>query len=174
MELKLTKAKIEMAEQIEKFIFLWNGHPIPSILQKYDGNIEKFIDYLHTIETDPPRLMSPSTVLFLTDNTKIYGAAEIRHFLNSGLEKYGGHITFGVPECYRRCGYGFATLKAALTYAKKLNIDQLLLCCTKDNTAAAKTILKCGGILENEISVIENGCHVTGQRYWIDIQQNIV
>ena len=38
------------------------------------------------------------------------------------------------------------------------------MCCNRDNTASARTIVKNGGVLENEI--LENGVPV--QRYWIE------
>ena len=37
------------------------------------------------------------------------------------------------------------------------------MCCNKENIASAKTIIKNGGILENE--VVDNGAVI--QRYWI-------
>ena len=38
------------------------------------------------------------------------------------------------------------------------------MCCNRDNAASARTIVKNGGVLENEI--LEDGVPV--QRYWIE------
>ena len=51
----------------------------------------------------------------------------------------------------------------ALPIAKELGIDRALVTCDKNNPASAKTILRCGGVLEDER--LENGELV--QRYWI-------
>lgn len=53
----------------------------------------------------------------------------------------------------------------ALPIAKALGIDRALIVCDKDNPASSKTILRCGGILEDER--FENGKAV--QRYWIQL-----
>ena len=47
-----------------------------------------------------------------------------------------------------------------------MGIKKVLMVCDKDNIGSAKSIIKNGGILENEH--IENG--KTEQRYWIDLE----
>ena len=54
----------------------------------------------------------------------------------------------------------------ALEECKKMGIKKVLMVCDKDNIGSAKSIIKNGGILENE--QIENG--KTEQRYWIDLE----
>ena len=49
-----------------------------------------------------------------------------------------------------------------------MGIRRVLMTCDKDNIGSAKSIVKNGGILENEI-VNEDG--VTEQRYWIDLDR---
>ena len=56
-------------------------------------------------------------------------------------------------------------LALALDECKKLGIARVLICCDKDNVGSAKSILRNGGILENEI--VEDG-HII-QRYWIGL-----
>ena len=56
-------------------------------------------------------------------------------------------------------------IELALIECKKLRIDKLLMVCDKDNIASAKTIIKNGGVLENEFTK-DNG--KVEQRYWID------
>ncbi len=48
-----------------------------------------------------------------------------------------------------------------------MDMERVLLSCHKDNIASAKTILKNGGILENEIIEEDTGKII--QRYWISI-----
>ena len=56
-------------------------------------------------------------------------------------------------------------LALALDECKKLGIDKVLMCCDKDNIGSAKSIVRNGGVLENEVE--EDG-HIT-QRYWISL-----
>ena len=55
-------------------------------------------------------------------------------------------------------------IRQALPICRKLGIDKVLMVCYKDNVASRKSIIKNGGILENEIPS-DNG--KIDQRYWI-------
>ena len=67
---------------------------------------------------------------------------------------------------YRRKGYATEMIRLSLLECKKLGIDKVLMVCDKSNIASAKTIIKNGGILENEF-VDDDG--EINQRYWIDV-----
>lgn len=56
-------------------------------------------------------------------------------------------------------------LALALKECAKLNINQVLITCDKDNVASAKTIINNGSKLENELP---EGSGIT-QRYWISL-----
>jgi predicted acetyltransferase len=53
----------------------------------------------------------------------------------------------------------------ALDECKKLGIHKVLMVCSKENIASAKSIQKNGGVLENAVEV--DG--VLEQRYWIEL-----
>ena len=53
----------------------------------------------------------------------------------------------------------------SLEKCKELGIDRVLLVCDKENTGSAKSIIRNGGVLENEIK--KDGKWI--QRYWIDL-----
>jgi len=61
-------------------------------------------------------------------------------------------------------------LHLALKECKRLNLDTVLLGCYKDNAASARTILKNGGILENEVSDPRTGKII--RRYWITLKSS--
>lgn len=96
----------------------------------------------------------------------LLGAVNIRHYLNDYLLKYAGHIGDGIRPSERRKGYATEMIRLALIECKKMGIDKVLMVCDKSNIASSKTIIKNGGILENEF-VDEKG--VIQQRYWIEI-----
>ena len=85
--------------------------------------------------------------------------------LNDALLKNGGHIGDGVRPSERRKGVATKMIALALEECKKLGIDKVLMVCDKDNIGSAKSIIKNGGVLENEIA--EDG--VIEQRYWITL-----
>ncbi len=171
MALQLKKLDESMKEALADFMADWKDERVvPSSLQKYDNGFEALAEYLDTMEKDPPRLMVPSTLWFLTDGDEILGAVEVRHFLNSGLLKYGGHVGYGVSPKHRGHGYARQMVKMCMPHIKELGIDSLLICCIDTNTPSARTIENCGGVLENRVEVIRDGKAVTGLRYWVDVR----
>ena len=91
----------------------------------------------------------------------------IRHYLNEELLKTSGHIGDGIRPSERRKGYATAMIGLALQECQKLGIERVLMCCRKDNIGSAKSIVKNGGVLENEIVVDDH----LEQRYWIDLKE---
>ena len=173
MALQLKKLDKSMEGAFADFIADWQNNDeemIPSTLQKYSMGFDEFIDYLYTMENDPPRLLVPSTMWLLVDGEQILGVCEVRHFLNSGLLKYGGHIGYGVAPSHRGHGYAAKMVEMVMPFLKELNLDKVLICCVSDNVASAKTIVKAGGVLENEVEIIRNGLPKIGQRYWVEVK----
>lgn len=140
---------------------------VPYAIRKND--FHDFDYYLENLEiTEETDGKVPDTTLFcLDDDRNIFvGAVNIRHYLTKEMLVNAGHIGDGVRPSERRKGYATAMIGLALQEAKKLGISRVLMCCDKENIGSAKSIMKNGGILENEVVV--NG--TTEQRYWIDIE----
>ena len=171
MALEMKKLDRTMEKALADFIADWGSEErIPSTLQKYSDGYDAFAAHLDTMENDPPRLLVPSTMWFLTDGNEIMGVVEIRHFLNDGLLRYGGHIGYGVAPKHRGNGYARTMVKMLMPQLKELNLDRVLICCLKENIASAKSIINAGGVLENEVDIIRGGQHRTGQRYWLEVK----
>ncbi len=103
---------------------------------------------------------------FVFTHERIVGTVQIRHELNDFLFNAGGNIGYGVRPSERRKGYATKMLLFALKKCSDLGIDNVLVTCDKGNIASERTIIKCGGVFENEI-VEENGNVIL--RYWIKI-----
>ena len=108
----------------------------------------------------------PSTVFFCLDVDRniFVGAVDIRHYLNESLLFTGGHIGDGVRPSERRKGVATDMIGLALEECRRMGIDRVLMTCDKDNIGSAKSIIRNGGVLENEV-INEEG--VPEQRYWI-------
>lgn len=138
---------------------------IPYAIRKMDYH--NFEEYMETIEVihGSEALVPDSTFFCLdTDRNIFVGAVNIRHYLNEHLLLDGGHIGDGVRPSERNKGIATKMISLALEECKKLGIEKVLMVCDKDNIASAKSIMKNGGILENEVVV--DG--VVEQRYWIN------
>lgn len=109
------------------------------------------------------------SILYLTyrkEDKKLIGMVQIRQYLNEYLFNYGGNIGDSIRPTEQSKGYGTEQISLALGKCKELGINKVLITCTKNNIASAKTIIKNNGCLENEIADKEGS---TFQRFWIEL-----
>lgn len=99
------------------------------------------------------------------DDNRLVGMIHIRHYLNKYLFNFGGHIGYSIRKSERQKGYASEMLGLALEKCKKLKLEKVLITCSKNNIASAKTMIRNGAQLENEIQK-ENDII---QRYWINL-----
>ena len=113
------------------------------------------------------RVPSVLYLAFRKRDKRLIGIIQIRYALNEYLFEFGGHIGDSIRPSERNKGYSTKMIALALKEAKKLGIGNVLMTCNKNNVASARTIIKNGGKLENE--VIEDNKIV--QRYWITLKK---
>ena len=143
-----------------------NEKIIPWSIRKSDyHNIDEYIENLELKE--PNGKYVPDSTYFCLDTSRniFVGAVNIRHYLNEKLMISGCHIGDGIRPSERNKGMGTKMISLALEECNKLGIKKVLMFCNKDNVCSAKTIIKNGGVLENEI--IDDGVLI--QRYWIQL-----
>ena len=169
MNLILVKASMKYQAQICEMLDEWltlEDDITPWAISRADYH--DFSNYLDSLEVKHPDAgYVPDSTFFCldTDRDRMVGAVNIRHHLNERLLLNGGHIGDGVRPSERRKGVATKMIALALEECKKLGIPRVLMVCNKDNIASSKTIIRNGGILENEVVV--DG--FTEQRYWIEL-----
>ena len=172
MEIKLVKGSYEYKNQIIDMLKEWidynENHPEANTSPNaiFRNNYEDFAYYLEHLEyKEPQEGLVPDSTFFCFDEKRnlMVGAVNIRHDLNDYLLKYGGHIGDGIRPSERRKGYATEMIRLALEECRKLGLTRVLMTCDKNNIGSAKSIIRNGGILENE--VWENDS--VKQRYWI-------
>ena len=170
MDLILIKGSSEYKRHITDMMDEWSATGekiVPWAIRRAD--YRDFDNYLRSLDINEPcEGTVPDSTWFCLDRDRdiIVGAINIRHRLNDRLLLDGGHIGDGVRPSERRKGIATKMIALALEKCSELGIKRVLMVCDKDNIGSAKSIIKNGGVLENEIEV--DG--VTEQRYWIDLE----
>ncbi|MFH0396354.1 GNAT family N-acetyltransferase [Streptococcus sp. A34] len=93
------------------------------------------------------------------DAGQAVGFLSLRLRLSDYLLNIGGHIGYSIRPSQRGKGYAKEQLRLGLQEAATKNISKVLVTCSTDNQASRRTIVACGGSLED----IRDGV----ERYWI-------
>lgn len=165
--LKLVKLERKYIPELSDMMEEWTAAGekiIPLAIRKTDWrDFDAYAESIEVKEGDD-RLVPDSTFFCLdTDRNIFVGAVNIRHRLNAGLLRSGGHIGDGIRPSERGKGLGTSMIALALEECDKLGIKDVLMCCDDDNIASARTIEKNGGVLENKVTYDDG----TVRRYWI-------
>ena len=128
--------------------------------------LEKFDNYKTERNLRPDRV--GAHFFWLVDDDKDYfiGEISIRHNLNAALEKYGGHIGYGIRFSEWNKGFGTLMLKLALIEAKKIGLSKVLVTCDDSNAASARVMEKNGFVLGDIIKNNFDGKSFATRRYW--------
>ena len=141
-----------------------------SNLRRFE-NMDDWYDWICKAEhrdTCPPNWMPDTQFLSIRKSDgKLIGMLDIRHELNEMCLKLFGGIGYSIHPDERGKGYATEQLSLAKEICRSMGMTKILVTCHKENFASAKTILKNGGILENEIVDERNGEAL--QRYWITL-----
>jgi predicted acetyltransferase len=174
MGLRLTKLTREHETALRDMLDEWRAdivarHTDGSPAAIFAADPSDFDAYVASLEPLPvPAGRVPNSVFFLLDEKsgRLLGAVDIRHELNDWLLAHGGHIGDGIRPSERGRGLGTRLVALALDECRSLGIERVLMVCSADNVASAKTIEANGGVLENEVTSDDGTLQ---RRFWIDL-----
>ncbi|GIG39257.1 acetyltransferase [Cellulomonas phragmiteti] len=126
----------------EGFDFLPDGRR-----DDWPGYLADLADERAGVELRPGRVAA--TFLVADVGGEIVGRVSVRHELNETLAHVGGHIGYAVRPAHRRRGYATEILRRALALARSVGVERALVTCDDDNIASARTIERCGGVLQD-------------------------
>lgn len=169
--LKLIKPNNDLKKEFLDMTEEWKKGDIKTIPWSANLDISDFNEMVETLNGFSEGIgleegyVECSTYWMINDSNSILGVVHIRHRLNEYLLFRGGHIGYAIRPSERRKGYATKLLSLALEVCKTMNIEKVLVTCTKNNIGSAKTIIRNGGMLDSE--EIDNG--ELFQRYWIEL-----
>ena len=128
--------------------------------------LEKFDNYRNERNLKPGRV--GAHFFWLVDDEKDYfiGEVSIRHALNEVLERYGGHIGYGVRYSEWNKGLGTLMLELALAEAKRIGLSKILITCDDSNIGSARVMEKNGFVFFDKIENTFDGETFVTRRYW--------
>lgn len=117
-------------------------------------------------QSNNPQISVPTSTYLALCGGQVVGNIQIRHELNAYLLREGGHIGYAIRPSLRRKGLGTSMLALALEKCRMLGMQRVLITVDKANIPSAKTALRGGAVLEDEVPGDDG---TTTQRYWITL-----
>jgi predicted acetyltransferase len=136
------------------------------------GGLSDAVDYESWLAKITSYLLTPQNgwgnchTFYAFVGDKIVGTIQIRQSPNESLLREHGNIGYGVLPSERRRGYASKMLMLALEKCRQFGVEKVYLTCDVNNISSAKTMQKCGAVLENEF-MDEHGN--MNKRFWITL-----
>ncbi len=133
----------EMMDEWENF----GGRINPGAIRRYSKKLGRNVSYEYWLGWMEEDRKETQSLYFLMQGERILGAISLR-YRSMGID---GHIGFGIRPSERKKGYATRMLELALPLMREYGQNPVIISCAKDNVGSAKTILKNGGMLIEEV-----------------------
>ncbi len=174
MSLKLLQLSESLKEEFFEYLQSFKDREItPASIDMKNKTFSEYLEYLHLMKTDPPRLLVPATTLFLLneETNKIIGAIYIRHFLSGQIIKYKGNIEYSIKKEFANEKMLERMLGMAKGYMQSVELNEILICCDSENEITNNAMINLKAELENQLTKTENEKEILINRYWISVDE---
>ena len=162
-EMSFRAAFAELDNPSDRFSWVYLGE---SSYEKYFSmTFAEYVETLRLRETVAPPGFVCDTVYWAIYQNEVVGRISVRHELTDFLKRVGGHIGFIVRPSVRGQGIATEMLRQVLITNRVRSIGGVLITCDEGNLASERTILKCGGVLQDVIKV--DSSKPRKKRFWI-------
>lgn len=145
-----------------------NGNSFNNFSAFYTTDADEYVLWSEKKRKDYRVDSIPESIFWLLDNEEVIGIGILRHYINSTLENYGGHISYIVRPARQGLGWGAVLLQLLINEAGKIGIKSALITCDSKNTSAVKLIKKAGGDFIGMAAKVRRFLVDTGidHKYW--------
>ena len=150
-QLRLVQPATEHKSRYEEMMDEWEnfgGRINPGAMRRYSKKLGRKVSYEHWLGWMEEDRKETQSLYFLMQGERILGAISLR-YRSVGID---GHIGFGIRPSERKKGYATRMLELALPLMREYGQNPIIISCAKDNVGSAKTILKNGGTLLEEVN----------------------
>lgn len=149
-QLRLVQPATEHKSRYEEMMDEWEnfgGRINPGAMRRYSKKLGRKVSYEHWLGWMEEDRKETQSLYFLMQGERLLGAISLR-YRSVGID---GHIGFGIRPSERKKGYATRMLELALPLMREYGQNPVIISCAKDNVGSAKTILKNGGTLIEEV-----------------------
>ena len=115
-----------------------DAHEVAQSLKLRHGDLElRLADYsVHTFHRVPTYFFRMMSI----DRAEELGTINLRIGSTPHLERYAGHIGYGVHSAHRGHHYAARSVELLLPFARSLGLDPLWITCDPDNAASRRSL----------------------------------
>ena len=119
-------------------------------LAQDDATIEFWLDT--TGGADTANCIIDNVINPFNEQSELVGAVSLRPQPDEATLRDTGHVAYGVRPSQRRKGYATQMLALAVEQLRAMGVASVWVTCAADNEASIRTVLRNGGVLEDEIT----------------------
>jgi predicted acetyltransferase len=147
---------LSLSQAFQRYVDDYRRDGDAARVAKYEPGTRDFPAYVESLRQARsgiglPEDRVPFHTYWLVDGGEILGIVRIRPRLTPKVERNDGHIGYDVAPAHRRKGYGTQLLRMALTEARKLGLERVIVTCAVTNIGSRAVIEKCGGRVLGEV-----------------------